>query len=228
MRLLINDTLRSYTVAGVLKSQPGEIGEQNVIVADIGLAQLVTGKTGKLDTIDVRVPASGNASADWRKLIAAQVPASVDVSPQGARTDENRKMLSAFRWNLRALSYIALVVGAFLIYNTISVSVVRRRHEIGVLRAFGATRAMIGFGFLAESLFFAVAGSALGLLLGRLMAVGAVALIGKTVESLYVSSQPSPIHLTFGSAFAGVALGVIISLLAALSPAVRSRRALRP
>ena len=50
-------------------------------------------------------------------------------------------MLAAFRWNLRVLSYIALVVGAFLIYNTISVSVVRRRAEIGILRALGATRA---------------------------------------------------------------------------------------
>ena len=44
-------------------------------------------------------------------------------------------MLRAFRWNLRVLSYISLVVGAFLIYNTISVSVVRRRAEIGILRA---------------------------------------------------------------------------------------------
>ena len=221
VRLLINDTLRSYTVAGILKQQPGEVGEQNVIVADIGLAQVVTRKTGKLDTIDVRVP-PGKSTEAWQQLIAAQVPASIDVAPQGARSDENRKMLSAFRWNLRVLSYIALVVGAFLIYNTISISVVRRRHEIGVLRALGATRARIGFGFLTEALFFAIVGSALGLLLGRIMAVGAVALIGRTVESLYVSSEPSPIHLTFESAFMGVALGVIVSLLAALAPSVEA------
>ena len=46
-------------------------------------------------------------------------------------------MLRAFRWNLRILSYISLVVGAFLIYNTIAISVVRRRTEIGILRALG-------------------------------------------------------------------------------------------
>jgi putative ABC transport system permease protein len=222
VHLLINDVVRSYTVAGVLKPQPGEIGEQNVIVADIGLAQVVTGKTGKLDTIDVRT--SATSTNDWRRLISAHVPASVEVAPQGARTGENRKMLSAFRWNLRVLSYIALVVGAFLIYNTISVSVVRRRNEIGVLRAIGASRSLIGLGFLAESLFFALAGSALGLLLGRVMAVGAVALIGRTVESLYVSSQPSPIQLTLESASAGVSLGLFVSLLAALAPAVEAAR----
>jgi len=221
VQLLINDVLRPYTVAGVLKSQPGEIGEQNVIVADIGLAQVVTGKVGKVDTIDVRIPPT-KSTEQWRRIIAAQVPTSVEVEPQGSRTDENRKMLSAFRWNLRVLSYIALVVGAFLIYNTISVSVVRRRNEIGVLRALGATRAFIGIGFLTESLSFAIAGSALGLLLGRVMAVGAVALIGRTVESLYVSSEPSPIHLTLASAAMGVALGVIISLLAALAPAIEA------
>ena len=155
VHLLINDVLRSYTVAGVLKAQSGEIGGENVIVADVGLAQLVTGKTGKVDTIDVRIPATKSVN-DWRRLIVSHVPPSVEVAPQGARTDENRKMLSAFRWNLRVLSYIALVVGGFLIYNTISVSVVRRRNEIGVLRAVGATRAMIGLGFLAEALFFAL------------------------------------------------------------------------
>ena len=221
VHLLINDVLRSFTVAGILTPQPGEVGEENVIVADIGLAQIVTGKIGKLDTIDARLPATYSTEY-WRKLIAGNVLASIDIAPQGARTDENRKMLSAFRWNLRVLSYIALVVGAFLIYNTISVSVVRRRNEIGVLRALGATRAFIALGFLAESLFFALAGSAFGLLLGRLMAVGAVALIGRTVQSLYVSSQPSPIHLTLSSAAAGVALGVVISLLAALAPAVEA------
>jgi putative ABC transport system permease protein len=223
VRLLINDVRREFTVAGVLKPPPGEVAEQNVIVADIGLAQLVTGKTGKLDSVDVRVPAAESTDY-WRKLISAHVPASVDVEPQGARTDENRKMLSAFRWNLRVLSYIALVVGAFLIYNTISVSVVRRRNEIGVLRALGATRAFIALGFLAESLFLALAGSSLGLLLGRIMAVGAVALIGKTVQSLYVSSEPSPIHLTVQSVAAGVGLGIVVSLLAALAPAIEAAR----
>ena len=72
--------------------------------------------------------------------LRSALPAGVTVARQGTQTDENRHMLAAFRWNLRVLSYIALAVGAFLIYNTISVSVVRRRFEIGILRALG-TRA---------------------------------------------------------------------------------------
>ena len=92
-------------------------------------------------------------------------------------------MLRAFRWNLRVLSYISLVVGAFLIYNTISVSVVRRRPEIGVLRALGAGR---------QRIFVAVSGRSAAVRTGRLgcraccwarvLAGGAVGLIAQTVN----------------------------------------------
>ncbi len=217
VRLLINDALRNFTVAGVIQPT-GELGEDNVIVADIGLAQEVTGKRGKLDSIAVGVP-SDKPLPFWRKIIEQHLPPSVTVEPQGSHTEENRKMLSAFRWNLHVLSYIALLVGGFLIYNTISISVVRRRGEIGIIRALGATRAAVAAGFLAEALFFAVTGTLAGLLLGRIMAIGAVRLIGSTVQSLYVSSVPAPVHLTVSAALTGIILGLGVSLFAAIAPA---------
>ncbi|MGA7412930.1 MAG: FtsX-like permease family protein, partial [Bryobacteraceae bacterium] len=196
------------------------VSEENAIVADIGLAQQVTGKTGKIDAVGVSMPKeSPHPVAYWIDELRRQLPATVSIEPQATRTDENRKMLAAFRWNLRVLSYIALVVGAFLIYNTISISVVRRRNEIGILRALGATRQVILTGFLSEAVFFAAAGSAFGLLLGRFMALGAVRLLGSTVQSLYVSSEPGPVEFTLGSITAGLAVGIGISLLAALAPA---------
>ena len=217
VRLLINDALREYTVAGVLDS------EGNVIVADIGMAQRVTGKVGRLDSIEVRLPA--DASADrWRETLERDLPVSVRIAPEGSRSVANRKMLTAFRSNLQVLSYIALIVGAFLIYNSISVSVVRRRNEIGVLRALGATRGFIGGGFLAEAFVIAMIGSTFGLAIGRLMAAGAVRLIGTTVNALYVSSQPGGIQLTFTTAAVGVALGLFVSVLAALAPAAEAAR----
>ena len=223
VQLLINDRLKSFKVGGVLAAQNEQLGESNVIVADIGLAQRVTGKTGKLDSVDIRIPAAASAAV-WRDRLQKELPAGVTVAPQGARTEENRKMLGAFRWNLRVLSYIALVVGAFLIYNTIAISVVRRRNEIGVLRALGATRGTILAGFLAEAGFFAICGSLVGLLIGRLLAIGAVRLIGNTVEALYVSSQPAPVTINALTAGLGIALGVAVSLLAALGPAFEAAR----
>ncbi len=221
--LLINDQFRTFKVADVLPAQRDQPSETKVFVADIAVAQRVTNKQGKLDSIEVTVPPNSDVDR-WRKLLGEQVPPSVSIEPQGSRTDENRKMLAAFRWNLRVLSYIALVVGAFLIYNTVSISVVRRRNEIGVLRALGAGRPAILWGFILEAGFLAVTGSLLGLALGRLMAIGAVRLIGNTVEALYVSSQPAPINVTLATALAGVGLGVAVAIAAALAPAIEASR----
>lgn len=217
VKLVVNDRLQAFTVNGVLPSS-GALGANNVIVCDIGLAQLVTRRPGKLDALDVVVPHTRSID-EWRRLLILQLPSTVSVDPKGSRTESNRKMLSAFRWNLHVLSYIALVVGGFLIYNSISISVVRRRTEVGILRALGATRLTIGIGFLGEALAVAIVGTLAGLLLGRLMAVGAVQLIGSTVQSLYVSSVPAPIGFSVSSVATGIGLGLGVSLLAALAPA---------
>ena len=134
---------------------------------------------------------------------AAILPDGVELRAAGTGTEENRKMLAAFRWNLQLLSYIALVVGAFLIYNTISVSVVRRRAEIGIVRALGASRATVLAAFLGEAASLGLIGALIGLPLGRLMASGAVKLMSATVEALYVSSRPGAIALSAESVCAG-------------------------
>lgn len=221
--LLINDKMIAFTVAGLLPASSNGLSENNAIVADIGLAQAVTGKWRRLDSISVTGPPSHTLN-DWQRILNNAVPPSVTVEKAGARTDQNRKMLAAFRWNLQGLSYIALVVGAFLIYNTVAVSVVRRRAEIGIMRALGASRRIVLAGFLAEACFFGVIGSAVGLLLGRLLALGAVALIGNTVQMLYVSSEPAPIRLTAVDLLSGFAVGVGISLVSAFAPALEASR----
>jgi putative ABC transport system permease protein len=223
VRLLINDSMRTFQVAGELKRRPGAIGEQKIIVADIALAQIITRKIGKLDSIEVEFPA-GTRADHWQEVLRKVLPAAIAIDPAGSRTSANRKMLTAFRSNLHVLSYIALIVGAFLIYNTISVSVVRRRNEIGVVRALGATRLAVASAFLVEAGGLAVAGTLVGIGLGRLMAAGAVALVGTTVQSLYVSSTPAPVALTGSSILAAFFFGLSAALFAALAPAVEASR----
>jgi len=117
------------------------------------------------------------------------------------------------------LSYIALIVGAFLIYNTISVSVVRRRAEIGIVRALGASRTLVLAAFVGEAACFGLVGALISLPLGRLMAGGAVKLMGATVEALYVSSRPGTITLTALSALLAFAVGIGVAIASAYSPA---------
>ncbi len=223
VKLLINDQVHQCTVAGLLPAVNSGVSENNAIVADIGLAQLLTGKTGRLDSIAVTDPPY-DSPEHWEQVLRQRLPASVSLEQAGSRTDQNRKMLAAFRWNLRILSYIALVVGAFLIYNSVAVSVVRRRPAIGILRALGTTRSSILIGFLLESAVLGAVGGVAGLVLGRFLAVAAVGLIGNTVELLYVSSQPAPIQFTLATVLVGLGLGIGMSVLAALAPAFEAAR----
>jgi putative ABC transport system permease protein len=213
--LLINDRVLDCVVRGVL---PEVSGNENTILMDIAGAQRALNRFGRVDRILIKLPANSNLE-EWQKTLSGVVPPGVEVRPQGTGTEENRKMLAAFRWNLRLLSYIALVVGAFLIYNTISVSVVRRRNEIGIVRALGADRRDVLAAFLGEAACLGLAGALVGMPLGRIMAGGAVKLMAATVESLYVSSRPGTIALTPYSLALALLIGVGVAVLSALSPA---------
>src|SRR5689334_5452668 len=172
------DADQTFQVAGI-----ADAGNAEFALIDIAAAQRALHEYGRLDRIDVFVSPSEDFTRVEREIRAA-LPASYRIEKPGARSEQNQRMLRAFRWNLRVLSYISLVVGAFLIYNTISVSVVRRRPEIGILRAVGAGRRRILWLFLGEALLFGLAGSLAGLAFGRLMAEGAVGLIAQDRKSV--------------------------------------------
>src|SRR6267378_676568 len=215
LALLINDQVAVYTVRGLF---PDSQGNASAIVMDISAAQNALKRFGRVDRILIQVPQSPILD-EWKKRIAQTLPEGIQVRAAGAGTDENRRMLAAFRCNLRLLSYIALIVGAFLIYNTISVSVVRRRAEIGIVRALGANRALVLAAFVGEAACFGFLGALIGLPLGRLMAGGAVRLMGETVEALYVSSRPGVIALTPISILLALLVGVGVAVASAFSPA---------
>jgi putative ABC transport system permease protein len=192
-------------------------------IVDIAEAQQTFHRYHYLDRIDVYVDPSQNFD-DAERRIRAALPPGYALEKPGARSEENRRMLRAFRWNLRVLSYISLVVGAFLIYNTISISVVRRRAEIGILRALGTSRHAIFLLLLNEAILLGLTGSVLGLAVGRGMAQATVGLISQTVSALYTSSRPGPISLTWISIFTAIAAGTLLAVLSAAGPALEAMR----
>ena len=188
------------------------------LAVDIAMLQKTLDRYGQLDRIDVAVPSTEDL-ARVEQAVRTALPPMYLVHRPGARSDENQRMLRAFRWNLAVLSYISLIVGAFFIYNTISVSVVRRRGEIGVLRALGAGRDAVFGMFLCEALLFGLAGSALGVALGRLLAGGAVSLIAGTVNALFTTSRPAPVELSGREIWMGMLTGAAVALVSAFAPA---------
>ncbi len=185
---------------------------------DIAEAQRILNRYGTVDHIDIRIDASESPDV-VQQAVRHVIPAAYQITEPGTRSRENQRMLRAFRWNLQVLSYVSLVVGAFLIYNTIAVSVVRRRPEIGILRALGANRTGIFWLFLGEALLLGLAGSAIGLIVGRLLAQGMVALISQTINALYTTSRPADIVFTANTWIVGLAAGLTASFLSAFAPA---------
>jgi putative ABC transport system permease protein len=124
VRLVTGDQTEEFQVQGVLD------GQDQFIVMDIGAAQQAFNRPGRVDRL--RFTSDGADSSAWRAALRGLLP-DVEIRPFGTGTAQNRQMLEAFRWNLRVLSYIALVVVRSSSL-AISVSVVRRRAEIGVLK----------------------------------------------------------------------------------------------
>ncbi|HEX4133023.1 MAG TPA: FtsX-like permease family protein [Bryobacteraceae bacterium] len=193
------------------------------IGVDIAAAQSLFDMNGRLDRIEV-VLSPGENAGNVERLIKATVPSTWDVLTPGARSEENRRMLRAFRWNLRILSYISLLVGAFLIYNTIAVSVVRRRTEIGILRALGVNSRGVLLIFLGEASMLGVIGSALGVVIGRLLAAALLGMISDTVNALFTTSTPGPISLSPLSVLAALLTGTAVAFFSALIPAREAAR----
>ena len=194
----------------------------NLVIVDIATAQEVFGRYGRLDRVDLLV------DLDRRDTVAAairaRVPADVRVELPAGRTRQVESMVRAFDLNLTALSFIALFVATFLIFNAVAMSVLRWRREIGILRALGVTRGGVTGLFLAEGLFFGVTGSALGLVIGTWLARGALALVSRTLTDLYLVRQASTLAVDPGVYAVGFALGVGASAISALAPAIEAAR----
>jgi len=129
--------------------------------------------------------------------------------------------------NLFALAGVALLVGMFLVYNTVLISILRRRKDVGVLKTLGTSARQIFGAFILEGFVFGLAGSAAGIALGRGLAWLILRLIGRTINALYISSTPEAIVLTPGIIAAGVAVGTALSLLSAIQPSIEAAQ-LRP
>ena len=220
LELVAGDRRLELEVQGVLDS--GSATAARFVVMDIAPAQRALGRIGRLDRIYVYTQEDerGQGDArDWRAVLAPLLPPAASILPAGTGTEDSRRMLGAFRWNLRMMSYATILVGAFLIYNTISAYIVRRRQQIGIARAVGASRSMVRAAFLFEGAVFGVLGVAAGLVLGRLLAIGAVDAVGQTVSSLYVSSTPGEIAFRPWTVAVAVVAGIGVSVLSAWWPA---------
>ena len=140
---------------------------------------------------------------------------------QGSRTEG---LVASYRLNLAVLSAIALFVGMFLIYQSVTLSVVRRRREIGLLRTLGMTPGQVLLLFLAEGLASGLVGGLLGLVLGVGLARGVLGVMTQNLSSLYMPVVAQEVWVRGGLLLQAWGLAVAATLLAAYLPAREAAR----
>ncbi|MDH3215852.1 MAG: ABC transporter permease, partial [Candidatus Krumholzibacteria bacterium] len=220
------DSLQLRTGGGVVpvtvlgpfdtESQAGR-GLDNIVVADIATAQDILGMPGRLSRIDLIVPAHNEEQTIAR--IGGVLPPGATIIRSQSRSQQIENMTLAFSRNLFALSLLALVVGMFLIYNTMTFSVVRRRTLIGDLRTLGVTRNEIFTLVLTEAALIGLIGTAAGLALGLALAHGLLGMVTRTINDLYFVLDVRHIAIAPVAVIKAVVLGMGATLLSASLPA---------
>jgi putative ABC transport system permease protein len=224
LELGIGDERRSFVIRGLLRNEgPARVLDGNFVLMDIAAAQWAFDRLGRVDRVEIRLPPERDV-ADAERLLSSRLPPGLSVQRPARRGEQVETMLRAFHFNLTALSYVALLVGLFLVYNTVAVSVIARRDEIGVLRAVGASRGTVLRLFLAEAAALAAVGAALGAPAGWLLAQGAVRLTSTTVNTLYIAAAATVPALDPRDAAVAIAMGIGLALLAAAAPALEASR----
>ncbi len=181
---------------------------------DIATAQEVLGRIGRLSRIDLIL-----AGVDEANRIRATLPSGAMLVPTATRATAMQQMRAAFQTNLTALSLLALVIGLFLVFNTISFMVVQRRRMIGILRAVGVTRRQILGQVLSDAALIGLVGTALGVVLGMVLGVGLVDLVGRNSTDNSLPEAITRFQIDPLSLAKGILLGIVGSMLAAVPPA---------
>jgi putative ABC transport system permease protein len=195
---------------------PAKLFGGMVALMDLPAAQRLLAKEGRVDRIDVRL-AAGAVRDDVRAALAAQAAGRArieDVTVHGRKAED---LLVSLRVLLAVAGLIAVVVGFFIIFHTVTVSVTQRRREIALLGALGVPRAAVVGWLAAEALVLGVVASGLGLVLGFVLARPALAVFGD-VATAWVRVPAGAPTWSAATALLGMTIGVATTFIATLVP----------
>ena len=197
---------------------PEQAGLSGLAITDIATAQEVLDRLGEIERIDLIL------SDSEAERLAAALPDGIRLEASAQRSNALAQMTRAFHTNLTAMSLLAMLVGAFIVYNTMTFAVLQRRPLLGTLRMLGTTRGQLFELVLVETLILALIGALLGVLLGIAVGAGLVQLVTRTINDIYFQLSVRSLHLAPLSLLKGIGLGLGVTLLAALGPALEAAR----
>ena len=217
--LRVGSLVRRLVVRGVIEGRgPRGAALDELAVMDIASAQLTFDRLGQLDRIDV-VSDPARSIDEVASSLRRRLPSGLLVKRPEQRNAQMERMTRAFRLNVASLSAVALLVGLFLVYNTMSFAVLRRRREIGILRSLGMLPQGVSRLFLLEGLLLGMVGWAVGVLGGIFLARIAVRMMTTTSGNLYdMAVSPSSAILPLAVVIQSFLIGIGVAIFGSLGP----------
>jgi len=207
-------------VAGLLSASAVP---QRLAVMDIGAAQWRFQRLGTLTRIDLRLRPGVDAE-EFAARLQKQLPAGVAVERPHSAVESNLRMSRAYRINLEVLALVALFTGSLLVFSTQTLSVVRRRGELALLRVLGMTRRRLARLLGVEGALIGIVGAAVGLPAGYWLALAAMAVIGPDLGAGFFAGLRPQLRLDAGWMLWFFMAGVLAALAGALLPALEAAR----
>ncbi len=230
LRLLVDTEVKTVVIRGFFEDKPDQVSSASdtdgLAVMDIASAQYTFNRLGRLDRIGVVIDPDALLQ-DVQQRLQRLVPPDVTVQATNVRVAQVERLTRAFRVNLTVLSSVALMVGLFLVYNTVTFSVIQRRRDIGILRSLGMTRRRLMGLFVTESLCLGVLGGILGVALGLLMAKSVLYTVSATVTALYTPVDVWSLQVPPAVIPQGIGVAILVAVLATIGP-VRAAGQLSP
>jgi putative ABC transport system permease protein len=212
--------LRLRVAGGLVRTRPG----QRLAVMDIAAAQWKFGKVGRLSRVDLQLE-RGVDRERFRRGLQARLGKQWVIAE--ARDAESRtdRLSRAYRINMNVLALVALFTGAFLVFSTQALGVVRRRAQFAMLRVLGLTRDQLLRQILLEGALLGLLGSLGGLALGYAMASGALRFFGSDLGGGYFPGVQPQVGFEPLASAVFLMLGIAVSLVGSLAPALEAARA---
>ncbi|MBK9306155.1 MAG: FtsX-like permease family protein [Nitrospira sp.] len=227
--LLVGTGRLQFRVVGILHGESDRSSSwERMALMDIAAAQIAFGLVGKVDRLDI-VTDTNLSIEDVGERIKMVLPPHVIVERPANRTSQVEQMLGAFRMNLTVLSWVGLLVGMFLIYNTMAFAVAQRRREIGIYRAIGMSQSRIAVLFLLEAALYGFMGGVFGSAAGIVLAHELIILLSRTISDLYVpvgigASSLLRTEFVGGIVIEGILIGCGVSMIGAIGPSLDASR----
>jgi putative ABC transport system permease protein len=215
---------QTFRVVGLIQIQGvSSLGATAVAMLTLPEAQRITGKHDAFDEVDATVRKGADAATVERALkakLGPNVHVRTGAQEAASQSKDIRDNLGFLKTALLAFAGISLFVGAFIIFNTFSITVAQRAREFGLLRTLGASRAQVLRSVLGEGFALGLAGALIGLGLGIALAAGLRALF-KAI-GFELPSNGSVIESR--TVIVSVVVGVVITMVSTLAPAIRATR----